>query len=182
MTAASAARLVEDAALLSAARRALAIEARAVQALGARLDGQFVAACRLCLGCAGRVIVTGIGKSGHVGRKIAATLASTGTPAFFVHPSEASHGDLGMIAADDVMLSLSWSGETEELKDLINYSRRFRIPLIPVTASAASTLGKSADVVLALPATREACPHHLHPTTSSLMQLALGDPLAIALL
>jgi arabinose-5-phosphate isomerase len=123
-----------------------------------------------------------MGKSGHVGRKIAATLASTGTPAFFVHAADASHGDLGMITPDDVMLALSWSGETEELKDLINYSRRFRIPLIAVTVSADSTLGKSADVVLALPATREACPHNLAPTTSSLMQLALGDALAIALL
>ena len=112
----------------------------------------------------------------------AATLASTGTPAFFVHAADASHGDLGMITPDDVMLALSWSGETEELKDLINYSRRFRIPLIAVTVSADSTLGKSADVVLALPATREACPHNLAPTTSSLMQLALGDALAIALL
>ena len=115
-------------------------------------------------------------------RKIAATLASTGTPAFFVHAADASHGDLGMITSDDVMLALSWSGETEELKDLINYSRRFRIALIAVTVSADSTLGKSADVVLALPATREACPHNLAPTTSSLMQLALGDALAIALL
>jgi arabinose-5-phosphate isomerase len=130
----------------------------------------------------GRVIVTGMGKSGHVGRKIAATLASTGTPAFFVHAADASHGDLGMITSDDVMLVLSWSGETEELKDLINYSRRFRIGLIAVTVSADSTLGKAADVVLAMPESREACPHNLAPTTSSLMQLAIGDALAIALL
>ena len=123
-----------------------------------------------------------MGKSGHVGRKIAATLASTGTPAFFVHAADASHGDLGMITSDDVMLVLSWSGETEELKDLINYSRRFRIALIAVTVSPDSTLGKAADVVLAMPETREACPHNLAPTTSSLMQLALGDALAIALL
>ena len=123
-----------------------------------------------------------MGKSGHVARKIAATLASTGTPAFFVHAADASHGDLGMITSDDVMLALSWSGETEELKDLINYSRRFRIVLIAITVNVDSTLGKAADIVLALPATREACPHNLAPTTSSLMQLALGDALAIALL
>jgi arabinose-5-phosphate isomerase len=123
-----------------------------------------------------------MGKSGHVGRKIAATLASTGTPAFFVHAADASHGDLGMITSDDVMLVLSWSGETEELKDLINYSRRFRIELIAVTVNSGSTLGAAADIVLALPQTREACPHNLAPTTSSLMQLALGDALAIALL
>jgi arabinose-5-phosphate isomerase len=123
-----------------------------------------------------------MGKSGHVGRKIAATLASTGTPAFFVHPAEASHGDLGMVTPDDVIMALSWSGETAELKNLIDYSRRFRIGLIAVTADAASTLGQAADVVLALPAAREACPHNLAPTTSALMQLALGDAIAIALL
>ena len=143
---------------------------------------RFVAAVETIRNARGRVIVTGMGKSGHVGRKIAATLASTGTPAFFVHAADASHGDLGMITPDDVMLALSWSGETEELKDLINYSRRFRIPLIAVTASADSTLGKSADVVWRCRQTREACPHNLAPTTSSLMQLALGDALAIALL
>jgi len=123
-----------------------------------------------------------MGKSGHIGRKIAATLASTGTPAFFVHPGEASHGDLGMIAAQDVILALSWSGETVELKDLTDYSRRFRIGLIAVTAAPDSTLGHAADVVLNLPQAREACPHNLTPTTSSLMQHALGDALAIALL
>jgi arabinose-5-phosphate isomerase len=123
-----------------------------------------------------------MGKSGHIARKIAATLASTGTPAFFVHAADASHGDLGMITSDDVMLALSWSGETEELKDLINYSRRFRIVLIAITVNAESTLGKAADIVLALPEAREACPHNLAPTTSSLMQLALGDALAMTLL
>ena len=123
-----------------------------------------------------------MGKSGHVGRKIAATFASTGTPAYFVHPGEASHGDLGMITRDDVIMALSWSGETVELKDLIDYSRRFRIGLIAVTADAESTLAKAADVVLLLPQAREACPHNLAPTTSSLMQLALGDALAVALL
>ena len=171
---------------IASALRTLDIERDGVAALAAAMcDGlgaPFVAAVETIRNARGRVIVTGMGKSGHVGRKIAATLASTGTPAFFVHAADASHGDLGMITSDDVMLALSWSGETEELKDLINYSRRFRIPLIAVTVSADSTLGKSADVVLALPATREACPHNLAPTTSSLMQLALGDALAIALL
>jgi arabinose-5-phosphate isomerase len=130
----------------------------------------------------GRVIVSGMGKSGHIGNKIAATLSSTGTPAFFVHPAEASHGDLGMITSDDVIIAMSWSGETAELKNVINYSRRFRIGLIAITADAASTLGKAADIALVLPQAREACPHNLAPTTSSLMQLALGDALAIALL
>jgi arabinose-5-phosphate isomerase len=128
------------------------------------------------------VIVTGMGKSGHVARKIASTFASTGTPAMFVHPGEASHGDLGMIANNDVILALSWSGETAELKNLTDYSRRFRIGLIAMTSSDDSTLAKTSDVVLALPQAREACPHNLAPTTSSLMQLALGDALAIALL
>jgi arabinose-5-phosphate isomerase len=123
-----------------------------------------------------------MGKSGHVARKIAATLASTGTPAFFVHPGEASHGDLGMITPDDVIMALSWSGETAELKNLIDYSRRFRIGLVAVTADADSTLGQAADVAIVLPQAREACPHNLAPTTSSLMQLGLGDALAIALL
>jgi arabinose-5-phosphate isomerase len=171
---------------IASALRTLDTERDGVAALAAAMCGDlgapFVAAVETIRNARGRVIVTGMGKSGHVGRKIAATLASTGTPAFFVHAADASHGDLGMITSDDVMLALSWSGETEELKDLINYSRRFGIPLIAVTVSADSTLGKSADVVLAVPATREACPHNLAPTTSSLMQLALGDALAIALL
>jgi arabinose-5-phosphate isomerase len=151
-------------------------------AIGDGMGAAFVAAVEKIREAHGRLIVTGMGKSGHVARKIAATLASTGTPAFFVHAADASHGDLGMITSDDVMLALSWSGETEELKNLINYSRRFDITLIAVTGNAASTLGKAADIVLALPQTREACPHNLAPTTSSLMQLALGDALAIALL
>jgi arabinose-5-phosphate isomerase len=146
------------------------------------LGAPFAAAVEAIRNARGRLIVTGMGKSGHIGRKIAATLASTGTPAFFVHAADASHGDLGMITSDDVMLALSWSGETEELKELINYSRRFRITLIAVTVSSDSTLGKAADIVLPLPQSREACPHNLAPTTSSLMQLALGDALAIALL
>ena len=171
---------------IASALRTLDAEREGVAALAAAmcdtLGASFVAAVEKIRSARGRVIVTGMGKSGHIARKIAATLASTGTPAFFVHAAEASHGDLGMITSDDVMLALSWSGETEELKDLINYSRRFRIGLIAVTVNAESTLGKAADVVLALPAAREACPHNLAPTTSSLMQLALGDALAIALL
>jgi arabinose-5-phosphate isomerase len=130
----------------------------------------------------GRVIVSGIGKSGHVGQKVAATFASTGTPAFFVHPSEASHGDLGMIRREDVVLAISWSGETVELTNIVNYSRRFGVPLIAITSRRESALGRSADVVLELPKAKEACPHGLAPTTSTTMQLALGDCLAIALL
>src|SRR5271156_7184869 len=150
---------------LALGRDVLATEANAIMALSARLGAPFLAAARTLFECRGRVVVTGIGKSGHIARKIAATLASTGTPAFFVHAAEASHGDLGMITSDDVMLVLSWSGETEELKELINYSRRFRIPLIAVTGKAQSPLGKAADIVLALPPAREACPHNLTPTT-----------------
>ncbi len=153
-----------------------------IEALRNGLGGQLAAAVELIRAAQGRIIVTGMGKSGHVGNKIASTLASTGTPAMFVHPAEASHGDLGMIAKGDVILALSWSGETAELKNLTDYSRRFRIGLIAMTANADSTLGKTADVVLTLPQAREACPHNMAPTTSSLMQLALGDALAIALL
>ena len=171
---------------IASALRTLDTERDGLGALAAAMcDGlgtSFVAAVDAIRAARGRVIVTGVGKSGHVGRKIAATLASTGTPAFFVHAGDASHGDLGMITSDDVMLVLSWSGETEELRDLINYSRRFRITLVAVTVNAESTLGKAADIVLVLPPAREACPHNLAPTTSSLMQLALGDALAIALL
>ena len=172
--------------LIDSALRTLDAGSGGVAALAAAMQdglGQpFVAAIELIRAASGRVVVSGMGKSGHIGHKIAATLASTGTPAFFVHPAEASHGDLGMITADDVIMALSWSGETAELKNLIDYSRRFRIGLIAVTAEADSTLGQAADVVLALPPAREACPHNLAPTTSSLMQLALGDALAIALL
>ena len=153
-----------------------------VAAMHDGLGQSFIAAVDLIRAAKGRVIVTGMGKSGHVARKIAATMASTGTPAFFVHPSEASHGDLGMITADDVIMALSWSGETTELKDLIDFSRRFRIGLVAITATEDSTLGKAADVALVLPQAREACPHNLAPTTSSLMQLAVGDALAIGLL
>jgi len=152
------------------------------QAFDGELGARFEAATQLILKTTGRVVVSGVGKSGHIGRKIAATLASTGTPALFVHPTEASHGDLGMITTDDALLALSWSGETTELGDLIKYSRRFRVPLIAVTGNAESTLGKAADIVLALPRVRESCPHDLAPTSSTLIQLVMGDALAVALL
>ncbi len=171
---------------IESALRTLEAEASGISALAAAirdgLSAPLLAAVEMIQRARGRLIVTGMGKSGHIGRKIAATFASTGTPAFFVHPGEASHGDLGMITADDVIMALSWSGETVELKDLIDYSRRFRIGLIAVTARIDSALAQAADVVLVLPQAREACPHNLAPTTSSLMQLALGDVLAIALL
>jgi len=172
--------------LIASAVRTLDVEATGLTTLAAAIhDGlgrAFIAAVDLISRAHGRLIVTGMGKSGHVARKIAATFASTGTPAFFVHPSEASHGDLGMVTPDDVIMALSWSGETVELKHLIDYSRRFRIGLIAVTTVSDSTLGRAADVVLAIPQAREACPHNLAPTTSTLMQAALGDALAIALL
>lgn len=151
-------------------------------ALRGPMGTSFVAAVELIRQAKGRVIVTGLGKSGHIGRKVAATLASTGTPAFFVHTAEASHGDLGMITADDVIMALSWSGEQSEMKNLVNYSARFAIPMIAITSSAESSLGSAARVVLELPKVREACPHNLAPTTSTLMQAAIGDALAIALL
>jgi arabinose-5-phosphate isomerase len=173
-------------AAIASALRTLEAEGSGVDALAAALrDGlstSFAAAVDVIRAAEGRVIVTGMGKSGHVGRKIASTFASTGTPAFFVHPGEASHGDLGMIGNSDVILALSWSGETAELKNITDYSRRYGIKLIAMTAIADSALARVADVVLALPHAREACPHNLAPTTSSLMQLALGDALAIALL
>lgn len=146
------------------------------------LSAAFTAATDLIRATPGRLIVSGMGKSGHIGRKIAATFASTGKPAYFVHPSEASHGDLGMITPQDAILALSWSGETAELRDLITYAKRFRIALISVTADADSTLAKASDIVLALPKVVEACPHNLAPTTSSMLQLAIGDALAVSLL
>ncbi len=152
------------------------------QTLGEDMAAPFSAAVSAIASAKGRVIVSGIGKSGHIGQKIAATFASTGTPAFFVHPSEAAHGDLGMVTSDDVVLAISWSGETVELKNVILYSRRFKVPLIAITSRRESALGKAADVVLELPRAKEACPHGLAPTTSTAMQLALGDCLAIALL
>ncbi|MFZ2102112.1 MAG: KpsF/GutQ family sugar-phosphate isomerase [Oricola sp.] len=152
------------------------------EAIGNGLGKPFMQALNVIGGITGRVIVTGVGKSGHIGSKIAATLASTGTPAFFVHPAEANHGDLGMIARDDAILAMSWSGETQELSGILRYSRRFEIPLISITAGAESTLARQSDIVLTLPKAEEACPHGLAPTTSTLMQLALGDALAVALL
>ncbi|MHC1950191.1 KpsF/GutQ family sugar-phosphate isomerase [Bradyrhizobium sp. UFLA06-06] len=171
---------------VQSALRTLDAEASGVAALSAALKSDlgapFAAAAELIGNAKGRLIVTGLGKSGHIGRKIAATFASTGTPAFFVHAAEASHGDLGMITIDDVILALSWSGEQPEMRNLIAYAARFGIPLIAMTADKDSTLSKAADVQLTLPKAREACPHNLAPTTSSLMMLALGDALAIALL
>src|ERR1700746_2941556 len=140
-----------------------------VAALKGPLGAAFAAAVDLIRDAKGRVIVTGLGKSGHVARKIAATLASTGTPAFFVHTAEASHGDLGMIPTEDVIVAVSWSGEQPEMKNLVNYSARFAIPMIAVTSNAESSLGEAARIVLELPKEREACPHNLAPTTSSLM-------------
>jgi arabinose-5-phosphate isomerase len=171
---------------IESATRTLQFETEGLSGLKAALaDGlgeSFGTAIAMMRACHGRIIVTGMGKSGHVGLKVAATLSSTGTPAFFVHPSEASHGDLGMITKQDTILAFSWSGETVELGNIVSYSRRFAVPLIAVTSNADSTLATSADLVLALPQAKEACPHGLAPTTSTVMQLALGDCLAIALL
>jgi arabinose-5-phosphate isomerase len=168
------------------ARRTIETERAGLAALAAALDGPLGAAFEAAIAALaahkGRVIVTGMGKSGHVGRKMAATFASTGTPAHFVHPAEASHGDLGMIQPDDTILALSWSGETAELRAIVGHARRFRVTLIAITSSAASTLGREADVALILPKAEEACPNGLAPTTSTTMQLALGDALAVALL
>src|SRR6266513_255092 len=173
-------------AAVQSALRTLDAEASGITAISLALQsdlgGSFASAADLICNAKGRLIVTGLGKSGHIGRKIAATFASTGTPAFFVHAAEASHGDLGMITADDVIMALSWSGEQPEMKNLITYAARFRISLVAMTAEGASTLAQAADVSLVLPKAREACPHNLAPTTSSLMLLALGDALAIALL
>ncbi|MGF1503051.1 MAG: SIS domain-containing protein [Paracoccaceae bacterium] len=169
-------------AALETGRRVLALEAAALARLGESLDARFAEAVDTLLAVQGRVIVTGMGKSGHVGRKIAATFASTGTPAQFVHPAEASHGDLGMITAADAVLVLSNSGETRELGDVLAYCRRFRIPLVGIASNAGSTLLKAADVALVLPAAEEACPNGLAPTTSTTLSLALGDALAVALM
>ena len=158
-----------------------ALEAALLEPAGG-LAARFDAAVALITRATGRVIITGMGKSGHVGRKIAATLASTGTPAYFVHPGEASHGDLGMIQAGDAILALSWSGETAELADIITYSRRYGIALVALTSNAESALGREADVCLDLPKSEEACPNGLAPTTSTTMQLVMGDALAVALL
>jgi arabinose-5-phosphate isomerase len=163
-------------------RRVLAAEAEGLVQLSAALDGAFTRAVEALFAAKGRIVCTGIGKSGHVGRKIAATMASTGSVAMFVHATEASHGDLGMIGADDVILALSKTGETRELADVIAYSRRFGIPLIAITAFAESTLGRAADIVLAIPDAPEAADELNAPTTSTTLQMALGDALAVALL
>jgi arabinose-5-phosphate isomerase len=156
---------------LQSALRTLDLEREGLAALRAAfaqpLGKAFTAAVAMLAAASGRVIVTGIGKSGHVGQKVAATFASTGTPAFFVHPSEASHGDLGMVTRDDAIVALSWNGEAVELRSIVTYSRRFKVPLIAITSRAQSTLAKQADVVLELPRAKEACPHGLAPTTST---------------
>src|SRR5579875_4023917 len=167
---------------LEVARAVLDTEARALGTLAGALDENFSRAVDALAKTTGRVVVSGMGKSGHVGRKIAATLASTGTPALFVHPAEASHGDLGMVVAGDAVLAVSNSGETAELADLVAHARRFGLPLVAVTGRADSTLARAADVALLLPAAAEACPMGLAPTTSTTMQLALGDAIAVALL
>jgi len=172
----------DDEPLLASARRALAIEARAVEALTPRLGPAFAHACRICLECRGRVVVTGMGKSGHIAGKIAATLASTGTPAFFLHPAEASHGDLGMITRSDVVLALSNSGETPELVLLLPHLKRLAVPLIVMTGKLASTLAQGATVTLDVSVPEEACPLNLAPTASTTATLAMGDALAVATL
>lgn len=162
--------------------RVLKTEAMALVALANGLDGEFEQAIGLMEQAEGRVICTGMGKSGHIARKMAATFASTGTPSFFVHPGEASHGDLGMVVRGDVVIALSNSGETPELGDLVEYTRRFSVPLISITSKPESTLGRRSDVALVLPKMKEACPNGQAPTTSTTMMLALGDALAVALL
>ena len=172
---------------LAAARRVLATASEALTQLAEALNGDFSHAVGLMLAAQdhqkpGRIIVSGMGKSGHVARKIAATLSSTGTPAYFVHPAEASHGDMGVITRQDVLLLLSWGGETAELSDLITYAKRYRIPIIGIGANPDSTLIKASDVKLLLPRAPEACPMGLAPTTSTTMMLSLGDALAVALM
>ncbi len=178
MTAAEAATATD----LDVARSVLGTEAAGLRALAASLDGAFARAIGLLADCTGRIVVSGMGKSGHIARKTAATLASTGSPALFVHPAEASHGDLGMVLTGDAVLLFSNSGETAELADLIAHSRRFGLPLVAVTKHAGSALATAADAVLLLPPAPEACPMGLTPTTSTTMQLALGDAIAVALL
>lgn len=172
----------DDEQLLTSARRALGIEARAVEALTPRLGLQFAAACHICLECRGRVIVTGMGKSGHIAGKIAATLASTGTPAFFLHPAEAGHGDLGMITRLDAVLALSNSGETPELVLLLPHLKRLAVPLILMCGRSDSTLARAASVTLDVSVQEEACPLNLAPTASTTAALAMGDALAVAVL
>ena len=168
--------------LLALAANVLDIEARAVDALKARLDDSFVAACELCMATPGRVVVTGMGKSGHVSNKIAATLASTGTPAFFMHPAEASHGDLGMITSQDLLLAISYSGETAEVVTILPIVKRMGAKLISMTGNPKSTMAQAADVHLDISVEEEACPLKLAPTASTTATLAMGDALAVALL
>lgn len=172
--------------LVQSVRRTLETGANGFAALLSALDGPLATSLNdsiaLMLNIKGRVIVTGMGKSGHVGGKLAATFASTGTPSFFVHPAEASHGDLGMITEHDVVLALSWSGETPEMRNLLEFSRRYNVPLVAVTSNADSALARASDIALVLPKTAEACPHGLAPTTSTLLQMAIGDAMAVALL
>jgi arabinose-5-phosphate isomerase len=167
---------------LAAARRVLDCAGEAIKSLGGALNGQFTRAVDAIMAVKGRVIVSGMGKSGLIGRKIAATLASTGTPAYFVHPAEASHGDLGGVTRQDALLMLSWRGESAELSDLITYAKRFHIPLIGMASVPGSTLMQAADVALLLPKVREAFPMGLAPTTSTTLMLVLGDALAVALM
>lgn len=168
--------------IITEGQRVLALEAQALSLVASSLNATFTECIDLILSTKGRVIVTGMGKSGHVARKIAATLASTGTPAFFIHPAEASHGDLGMVYQEDCVLALSNSGETRELSDLIHYTNRFHVPLIAMTSKAESTLARNARAALILPTIEEACSLNLVPTTSTTMMMALGDALAVALL
>jgi arabinose-5-phosphate isomerase len=168
--------------IIELASEVLAIESRAVDNLRARLDDSFIAACELCLQTTGRVVVTGMGKSGHVSNKIAATLASTGTPAFFMHPAEASHGDLGMITSQDTLLAISYSGETHEVVTILPVVKRIGAKLLSITGNPKSTMALAADVHLDISVTEEACPLNLAPTASTTATLAMGDALAIALL
>jgi arabinose-5-phosphate isomerase len=164
------------------ARETIALEIAGLEALAASIDERFAAVVDMVKACRGRVIVTGVGKSGHIGQKIAATLASTGTPAFFLHAAEAAHGDLGMVGGDDVVIAISNSGESTELQAIIEYCRRFRVLLVAMTARPQSALGRHADALLALPDAVEACPLALAPMTSTTMSLAIGDALAAALI
>ena len=167
---------------IALAQETLSIEAQALTTMAGRVGDEFVKATELILACTGRVVVTGMGKSGHVGRKITATLASTGTPAMFMHPAEASHGDLGMITAADVVLGISNSGESEELTAILPLIKRMGVPMIAMTGRRQSALGQHADVVLDTSVDKEACPHNLAPTASTTAQLAMGDALAVSLL
>mgnify|MGYP000603131718 CR=1 FL=1 len=167
---------------LASARRTLDIERDAIAALNARIGADFAKACALLLACKGRVVVTGMGKSGHIGGKIAATLASTGTPAFFVHPGEASHGDLGMIMRNDVVIAISNSGETAEVLTILPLIKRMGVPLISMTGKPSSTLAKTGDAHLDVSVEQEACPLNLAPTASTTAALALGDAIAVALI